>query len=58
MANLIEKSMIKSLENIIKELDKLEATENFAGVYYDASAFNTLYTTFLDVITTIKEDTI
>jgi len=51
-----DKTMIYSLNIILKELKKLEKTKSFKGVYYDVHAFNQIEKVFINCIDLIKRD--
>lgn len=53
---LREKSMVKSLNTIIKELNKLEHTECYKGVYIDSHAFNVMRSNLIESMEAIKND--
>lgn len=47
--------LINSLKIILNELEKLEKSKEFKGVYYDSRAFNKIKNDMLDCINTIKK---
>lgn len=50
------KEMLNSIENIMKELKKLEDSNSFKGVYYNVHAFNELQYNLCECINLIEED--